>query len=69
MSLAQIKDEVAAMTEREQRELFGYMISLRDTNDKELKRSLARKIDDNNPANWMNMDEFSERLSALDENP
>jgi hypothetical protein len=66
MSLAEVKDEIAAMTDAEQRALVAYIVALRDSEDQLLKHRLAAKIDDTNPDRWLTPDQVSERLRALD---
>ena len=66
MSLAEVKDEVASMSDAEQRELVAYIVSLRDARDLALKRRLAEQIDDRNPERWLPLEQVTERLRALD---
>ena len=66
MSLAEVKDEVASMSDAEQRELVAYIVSLRDARDLALKRRLAEQIDDRNPERWLTLEQVTERLRALD---
>ena len=57
MSLAQLKDETVHLQPAEQRELIPFPVSQETERDEEFKRMLARKIDDNDPANWMELDD------------
>lgn len=57
MSLAQLKDELVHLQPAEQRELMAFLVSQETARDEEFKRMLARKIDDNDPANWMELDD------------
>jgi hypothetical protein len=66
MSLAEVKDEVASMSDSEQRELVAYIVSLRDSRNTDLKRRLAEQIDDRNPDRWLTLEQLTERLRALD---
>ena len=63
MSLTQLKDQAAHLSLREQRELMAFLISLQTDKDEGFKKTLAAKIDDQNPANWVDLDELSERYA------
>lgn len=63
MSLTQLKDQAAHLPFKEQRELIAFLISLRTDQDEDLKKTLAAKIDDKNPANWVELDELSKRFA------
>ncbi len=62
MSLDQLKDQVAHLKFQEQRELIAYMVALQTDRDQEFKTELAEKIDDTNPARWIELDEVRKRL-------
>jgi hypothetical protein len=62
MSLAQLKDQAALLPFKEQRELIAFLISLRTEQDPDFKNKLAAKIDDKNPANWVELDDLSKRF-------
>ena len=63
MSLAQLKDQAAHLEDVEQRELLAFLVSLRTAKDQEFKRELARKIDDVDPAHWVELDELRKRYA------
>lgn len=63
MSLAQLKDQAARLQLLEQRELIAYLISLQTEKDDDFKRELARKIDDHDPAHWVELDELKKRYA------
>ena len=63
MSLAQLKDQAAHLPTPEQRELIAYLISLQTAADSAFKDTLARKIDDTDPAHWVELDDLEKRLS------
>ena len=63
MSLAQLKDQAAHLDAREQRELIGFLISRQTDQDAEFKQTLTRKIDDSDPAHWVDLDELQKRYS------
>ena len=63
MSLAQLKDQAAHLQSAEQRELIAYLISLQTAGSDSFKDTLARKIDDTDPAHWVELDDLEKRLS------
>jgi hypothetical protein len=63
MSLTQLKDQAAHLSFKQQRELMAFLISLQTDKDEGFKKTLAAKIDDQNPANWVDLDELSERYA------
>ncbi len=63
MSLAQLKDQAAHLQSAEQRELIAFLISRQTAGDESFKNTLARKIDDTDPANWMELDDLEKRFS------
>jgi hypothetical protein len=63
MSLTQLKDQAAHLPFKEQRELIAFLVSLQTDKDENFKRTLAEKIDDKNPANWVELDELSKRFT------
>ena len=63
MSLAQLKDQAAHLQSAEQRELIAYLISLQTAGSDSFKDTLARKIDDTDPANWVELDDLKKRFS------
>ncbi len=63
MSLDQLKNQVTNLAPQEQRELIAYMHSLQTERDDGFKRQLAQKIDDSDPAHWVELDELRQRFS------
>lgn len=63
MSLDQLKDQVSHLAPKEQRELVAYIVSLQTERDDEFKRQLADKIDNSDPAHWVELDDLRKRLS------
>lgn len=63
MSLAQLKDQAAHLPSTEQRELIAFLISLQTTRDDGFQDALARKIDDTDPAHWVELDDLAKRFS------
>ncbi|HRH94687.1 MAG TPA: hypothetical protein PLB55_02070 [Prosthecobacter sp.] len=61
MSLAQLKNEAAELSPAEQGELMAFLGSIQIAEDDELRAELTRKIDDQNPANWVDLDDIKQR--------
>ena len=63
MSLAQLKDQAAHLQTAEQRELIAFLISRQTAANESFKDALARKIDDTDPASWVELDDLEKRFS------
>ena len=63
MSLAQLKEQAVHLQLSEQRELIAFLISRQTEQDEKFKRTLAEKIDDTDPAHWVELDNLRERYS------
>jgi hypothetical protein len=63
MSLAQLKDQAAHLPPVEQRELIAFLISRQTEHEEGFKQTLARKIDDSDPAHWTDLDELQKRYA------
>lgn len=61
MSLTQLKDEAADLPSKEQRELIAFLVALQTARDEEFKAKLAAKIDDRDPAHWVDLDTVQNR--------
>ena len=53
MSIQQIKDEAAILSEQQRRELIGYLLSLGRKNDPEYWDNIEAGIADQNPNRWV----------------
>ena len=58
-----LKDQAAHLQPKEQRELIAFLISLQTRQNKAFKSDLARKIDDQNPSHWVELDDLQKRYS------
>ncbi len=63
MSLAQLKDQAAHLQLVEQRELIAFLISRQTSQDADFQQTLAEKIDEKNPAHWIELDDLRKRYS------
>ncbi len=64
MSLAQLKDQAAELSPTEQGELMAFLGSIQIAADDEFRAELTRKIDDQNPANWLELDDLKKRWAV-----
>jgi hypothetical protein len=65
MSLEDLKREVAALDEKSRKELFAFLVSLREQEWAAHAREVARKLDDPDPSRWLPLDEFQARLDRI----
>ena len=61
MSLTQLKQEAVELSPAEQSELIAFLGSIQIAEDADLRAELTRKIDDTNPANWVDLDDLQKR--------
>lgn len=64
MTLLHLQQEAAALTPVEQRKFVAFLVSLQTEKDEEFRSRLATKIDDNDPAHWMDLEDLKARLDA-----
>ena len=69
MSLEALKREAAALDESSRRELFSYLISLRERQWATHARTTARSLDDPDSSRWLTPEEFKTRLEQIPEPP
>ncbi|MEP6811105.1 MAG: hypothetical protein ABI992_12745 [Chthoniobacterales bacterium] len=61
MSLTQLKDQAAHLESKEQRELIAFLVALQTARDEEFRAKLTAKIDDRDPAHWVDLDTLQNR--------
>lgn len=64
MSIETLKQEAAALPPAERRHLMGFLVGLNVTDED--RAAFARKIDDQNPSNWLTLEQLDEKLKTLD---
>lgn len=69
MSLETLKQEAAALDDTSRKELFSFLISLREQQWAGQARKMARSLDDPDPNRWLTLDEFRARLDQIPEPP
>ncbi len=63
MSFAQLKNEVAQLPSKEQRELIAFLVALQTTKDEKFKEKLTAKIDDRDPTHWVDLRDVPQRYA------
>lgn len=61
MSLAQIKEEVGELSSEERGELMAYLGAMQVAHDEEFRADLTSRIDDKDPAHWVELDDLKAR--------
>jgi hypothetical protein len=62
MSFAQLRDQAIQLPPNEQRQLIACLVAVQTDKDQAFKRELADKIDNQNPENWVELDDLKNRL-------
>ena len=63
MSLEQLKDQASHLAADEQRELIAFLVAERVGKDQDFREMLARKVDDNDPGHWVELDQLKQRYT------
>jgi hypothetical protein len=65
MSIEQLKAEANALSDKERRELIGYLLALGRQRTAEYWDGIAAKIEDRDPSHWV-AEEYLDRALGLD---
>lgn len=63
MSVADLREEIRTLSPEEQDHLSAYLVALRQERDPELRESLERQAINEDPSEWLTLDEVKRRLS------
>jgi hypothetical protein len=63
MSFTQLKNEAARLPSKAQRKLIAFLISLQTAQDQKFKEKLAARIDDQDPGNWMDLEQVRKKYA------
>jgi hypothetical protein len=63
MSLAQLESEIDRLSVSERKRLTAYLVLRDRVADPEFKAEMARRIDDQTPANWLTLAEAETKLA------
>jgi hypothetical protein len=64
MSVEEIKSEIESLPMEDRRQLAAYLIALRHKDLTEYRTVMAGKIDDQNPENWLSLEEYDTRIAS-----
>jgi hypothetical protein len=67
MSLAQLKEQAALLSDAEKREFIAFLVASRRHEDEAFRAEIARKIDDKDPSHWVDGRELEKFLDAGDQ--
>ena len=62
MSIKELQESASKLNRKERHHLTAFLVALDDKEDREYQSKLSRKIDDQDPANWVALDELNRRL-------
>jgi predicted SnoaL-like aldol condensation-catalyzing enzyme len=69
MSIDAIKQELAGLDADGRQQIIAYLVSINQRENPEYRTKMARKIDDNDPAHWLTLEEFDQKLSLREDEP
>ena len=69
MSLETLKREAAALDDSARKELFTFLVSLREKQWAERMKRVSAVLDDPDPSRWLTIEEVRERLEKIPEPP
>jgi spore coat protein CotH len=61
MSLVELKREAARLSTKEQRELMAFLVAIQTEADQNFKEKLAARIDDRDPARWVELNDLRKK--------
>jgi len=61
MSLEELKTQLAELPKDRQDEIAAYLVHLRHLRSPEIAAEISSKIDDNDSANWLTLDQLREQ--------
>jgi hypothetical protein len=62
MSVAEVKNEIEGLSDRDQREILAWLAQLRDSRDGAYLDRITNLIDDRDPARWHSAEQFKQAL-------
>ena len=62
MSVREIKDQLAALSRREQEEVIAFLFHLRHAEDTDYQGALTRRLEDKEAGHWLTPDQFEGEL-------
>jgi len=62
VSVHEIKSEIESLPLEERRQLSAFLVTLRHKELVKYRSSIAKKIDDVSPENWLSLEEYDQRV-------
>ncbi len=62
MDLEALKQQLASLSSDERRRVIAFLVSLHNSEDKEYREEIARRMADNSPGHWLTLEELDARL-------
>jgi hypothetical protein len=62
MDFEGLKQQLAGLSNDERRRVIAYLVSLQNSEDKEYRQEIARRMADNSPGHWLTLEELDARL-------
>lgn len=63
MSIDVLKRELAGLAPGDRRQIMAYLVSLQHQAEADYRANMARKIDDQDPTHWVDLDVLDRRLA------
>jgi hypothetical protein len=63
VSVQEIKEQLAALPQKEQDEVAAWLFHLRHLNDTAYQKALSRRLEDKDTSHWLSPDEFESELN------
>lgn len=63
MSLAQIKEQLTQLSLEDQRKVIAFLVGRQSEGEDGFKEFAAERIDDKDPANWVELSDLRKRVS------
>lgn len=61
MTFEQLKEQLSGLREDQQDQVAAYLVHLRNLREPGYREEMARRIDDQDPAHWVDLSELRER--------
>jgi hypothetical protein len=62
MSVQQLKNELAALSDAERAEVSAFLFHLRHASDADYQATLERRLNDKDSSHWLSVEEVEKRL-------
>ncbi len=63
MTLAELKERAVDLSAKERRELIAFLVAQQAAQDHAVREKLAAKIDDPDPAHWIELEDLTKRFA------